>query len=38
MRGHNEIFKECSGSEVECLTQDQGVEGSSLTRGTALCP
>ena len=29
----------CSGSVVECLTQDHGVAGSSLTGGTtALCP
>ena len=25
-------------SVVECLTQDRGVAGSSLTVGTALCP
>ena len=25
-------------SVVECLTQDQGVTGSSLTGGTVLCP
>ena len=29
---------ECSGSVVEFLTQDEGVGGSSLTRGCALCP
>ena len=27
-----------SGSVVECLNRDQGVAGSSLTGGTALCP
>ena len=27
-----------SGSVVECLTQDQGVVGSSLTSITAFCP
>ena len=26
------------GSVVKCLTQDQGVAGSRLTGGTALCP
>ena len=26
------------GSVVECLTQDLGLAGSSLTGGTALCP
>ena len=31
-------FLECSGSMLECLTQDRGVAGSSLTSGTALCP
>ena len=31
---HNEV----SGSVVECLTQDQRGVGSSLTRGTMLCP
>ena len=29
---------ECSGSVVECLTQDRGAAGSSLTGVTALCP
>ena len=28
--------RECSGSVVECLTQDRGVAGSSLTCSTAL--
>ena len=27
-----------SGSVVECLNRDAGVEGSSLTAGTVLCP
>ena len=31
-------FRERSGSVVECLTQDCGVVGSSLTGITALCP
>ena len=31
-------FREHSGSVVECLTRDEGVAGSSLTRVTALCP
>ena len=30
--------RERSGSVVECLTQDRGVAGSSLTGVTALCP
>ena len=30
--------RECSGSVVECLTQDQGAAGSSLTSLTVLCP
>ena len=30
--------RECSGSVVECLTQDRGATGSSLTGVTALCP
>ena len=35
----HKIFDEkCSGSLVECLTQDGGIAGSGLTRGTALCP
>ena len=29
--------EERGGSVVECLTQDRGVAGSSLTGGTALC-
>ena len=29
---------DCGGSVVECWTQGQGVGGSSLTRGCALCP
>ena len=32
------IVWECSGSVVECLTQDQGAAGLSLTGVTALCP
>ena len=28
--------EECGGSVVECLTQDGGVAGSSLTRGKCL--
>ena len=30
--------RECSGSVVECLTQDRRAAGSSLTGITALCP
>ena len=30
-------FWEGSGSVIECLTQDLGAAGSSLTRVTALC-
>ena len=30
--------EERGGSVVEFLTQDRGVAGSSLTRGTVLCP
>ena len=30
--------KKCSGSMVECLTQDGGAVGLSLTSVTALCP
>ena len=30
--------KEHSGSVVECLTQDRGAAGSSLTVVTVLCP
>ena len=33
-----EIKSFCRSSLVECLTQDRGVSGSSLTGGTALCP
>ena len=32
------MFSEGSGSVVECLTQDQGAAGQSLTDVTALCP
>ena len=32
------VYEECSDSVVECLTRDQGVAGSSLPGGTALCP
>ena len=32
------LKEEHIGSMVECLTQDRGVVGSSLTGGTALCP
>ena len=32
-----QMIKERGGSVVERLTQNQGVAGSSLTRGTALC-
>ena len=32
------IARERSGSVVECLTQDRGAAGSSLTGVTALCP
>ena len=35
---HRIWYEEYSGSVIECLTWDQGVEGSSLTGGTALCP
>ena len=28
-------IEECKGSVVECLTEDRGVAGSSLTVGTA---
>ena len=31
-------LRESSGSDVECLTRDREVAGSSLTCGTALCP
>ena len=30
--------REFIGLVVECLTQDRGVAGSSLTGGTVLCP
>ena len=32
------LDQQISGSVVECLTQDIGVVGSSLTGGTVLCP
>ena len=32
------MSEELDGSVVECLTRDQGVAGSSLTGGAALCP
>ena len=32
------LSRECSGSVVECLTQDRRAAGSSLTVVTALCP
>ena len=32
------LFWERSGSAIECLTQDEGASGSSLTGVTALCP
>ena len=31
-------FEERGGYVEECLSQDRGSVGSSLTRGTALCP
>ena len=31
-------LRECSGSVVDCLTQNRGATGSSLTGVTALCP
>ena len=34
---HKGFKEEHSGSVVECLTQDRGVAGSSLTGGTELC-
>ena len=33
----NSNFEERGDSVVECLTRDQGVAGSSLTRGISLC-
>ena len=30
------VFRECSGSVVECLTRDRGATGSTLTGVTAL--
>ena len=33
---HTSRYKECSGSVVECLTQDLGAPGSSLTGVTGL--
>ena len=35
---HLSPIRERSGSVVECLTQDQGAAGLSLTGVTALCP
>ena len=35
---HDMIWREHSGSVVECLTRDWGAAGSSLTGVTALCP
>ena len=32
------LYISLSGSVVECLSQDQGVAGSSITSGTSLCP
>ena len=32
------VYRERSGSVVECLTRDWGTAGSSLTGVTALCP
>ena len=32
------LYRERSGSVVECLTQDRGAAGSSFTGVTALCP
>ena len=32
------LLKEYSGSVIECLTQDRGAMGSSLTSVTVLCP
>ena len=32
------VFRECSGSVVDCLTRDRGAAGLSLTGVTALCP
>ena len=32
------LYREGSGSVVECLTPDRGAAGSSLTDVTALCP
>ena len=32
------MYREPSGSVVECLTRDRGAAGSSLTGVTALCP
>ena len=32
------VCRERSDSVVECLSQDQGVAGSSLTGVTAFCP
>ena len=35
---HSIYVEECGGSVIECSAQDPGVAGSSLTRGTLLCP
>ena len=32
------LYRERSGSVVECLTRDRGAAGSSLTGVTVLCP
>ena len=34
--GYETVYREHSGSVVECLTRDQGAKGSSLTSVTAL--
>ena len=34
----SEDYGRCSGSVVECLTQERGVAGSSHTGSTVLCP
>ena len=36
--GIHPLFRERSGSVVECLTRDRGAAGLSLTGLTALCP
>ena len=35
---YNRVYREGSGLVVECLTQDQGARGLSLSGITALCP